>query len=202
MFETMADSLKPMMPLISLVGSTASLGITSYFWFVKANREKARLLCDSVPHVTFVDLHQCTDETRWLNFQLGLVVVNESSLPNAVLNAKVFAKSKKNGLQEMTDVRPVPGTNFPVNLPPMQSGMLKLEWYLSLPYSESAENSGDPAAMVKSYLKENWTASEELRVQLQGLHGQCFTCTVPLVGSHMSTSIRERVLMQERSRAA
>lgn len=203
MLESAADAIRPMLPLMSMVGSTVSLGITSYFWFVKMNRERPQLHCEAVEHASYIDLDQCTSEERWLNFRVSMVVANESTLPNAVMHVDVQVKPKAEGRWvSVPRVRPVQGSNFPVNMLPLQSGLLTVEWEMSFPYLEAAEQHPNPADSVAGYLQHYWESSEQITIQLKGLRNTSFTHQVKLLGSRMSSSIRHHLDVTQLRRAA
>lgn len=189
MFEQMSDVMKPLIPLLSLAGSTVSLGVTSYFWFVKMNRERPQILCESLEHGSFIDLDRAVEEIRSLHFRLALVVVNESILPNAIVRAEVIAPQAEAGHQPPLP-RPVAGSSFPLNLLPMHSGLLTIEWEQSFGYLNNVEANEDPASIVEGYLKHYWKSSTDVTVALRGLRGTSFRFPIKLVGSRMSSSVR------------
>ncbi|MFO0814285.1 MAG: hypothetical protein U0796_13750 [Gemmatales bacterium] len=189
MFEQAAEAMKPMIPLLSLAGSTVSLGVTSYFWFVKMNRERPRLLCESMEHASFIDLDRAEGDFRSLHFRLALVVVNESILPNAVVKAEVHAP-EGDAKNQPPSPRPVAGSNFPLNLLPMQSGLLTIEWQQTFGYLDDIEARPEPADIVEVYLEQYWKSSSEVTVKLRGLRGTSFRFPVKLEGSRMSSTVR------------
>ena len=118
MLESVVELLHPMMPMASFVGSSASVAVTGYFWLVKMNRERPQLQFEVVDHASFVDVGPATTTEQWLHFRLALVVVNNSTLPNAVLGIKVNVMPKQSAVwKEAERVRPVRGSVFPLNLP-------------------------------------------------------------------------------------
>jgi hypothetical protein len=199
MLDSIVHAVQPMMPAVSFVGSAASVGVTGYFWFVKMNRERPNLQAEGVEHVSYVDLGQATDDVRWLCFRLGMVVVNESALPNAILNASVHVMPKgSEGWVEVPNVRPMKGSPFPVNLPALQSGSLILEWEMSFPYLTEVEESNDPAGIVEGYLRHNWERPECVAVEIRGVRRKTFTELVSIAGSRMSSSVRYHLEMSQR----
>jgi hypothetical protein len=190
MYEQITDMVKPLIPLLSLAGSTVSLGVTSYFWFVKMNRERPQLRCESLEHGSFIDLDHAEDEIRTLHFRLALVVVNESILPNAVVRAEVIAPQSDTHHQPPAP-RPVAGSSFPLNLLPMHSGLLTMEWRQSFGYLAEIEACTEPGDIVDGYLKHYWKDASGVTVTLRGLRNTAFRFPVKLQGSHMSSSVRE-----------
>ena len=94
MFDALTNQAQSLLPAVSFVGSAASVGVTGYFWLVKMNRERPRLLVEGVDHVSHIDLGTCEGDVRTLCFRQGLVVVNESTLPIAVLGVAVRVRPR------------------------------------------------------------------------------------------------------------
>lgn len=189
MLEQAADVMKPMIPLLSLAGSTVSLGVTSYFWFVKMNRERPRLFCEAMEHGSFIDLDHAEGDIRTLHFRLALVVVNESILPNAVVKVEVHVPGG-DATHQPPSPRPVAGSNFPLNVLPMQSGLLTIEWHQSFGFLDEIEARPEPADIVEGYLERYWKTSTEVAVTLRGLRGASFRFPVKLAGNRMSSTVR------------
>ena len=192
MLESVGQLLQPMMPMASFIGSAASMGVTGYFWLVKMNRERPQLQFEVVEHVSFVDVGPGTSDEQWLHFRLALVVVNNSSLPNAVLGTKVRVMPKQSAVwREAERVRPPRGSVFPLNLPALQSGLVTLEWEMPFPTLANDAEFDAPDKIVEAYLKEHWDFCDHVSVELRGLRGVSFTELVPLHGSRMTSTVRE-----------
>jgi hypothetical protein len=179
------------MPAVSFVGSAASVGVTGYFWLVKMNRERPRLLIEEVDHVSYIDLGDCEADVRTLCFRQGLVVVNESTLPSAVLGASVRVRSRA-GKQWHTveGVRPSPGSTLPLNLPSLQSGQLTLDWEVLFPVDNLAEALESPDRVIAAYLEKHWAVPDQVTVEIRGVRGKSFAADVPLRDSRMTSTVR------------
>jgi hypothetical protein len=165
---------------------------------VKMNRERPNLQIEGVDHVSHVDFAHGTAEEQWLNFRLGLVVVNNSTLPNAVLGTVVKVMPRGAGSWQLVEgVRPARGSAFPVNLPALQSGLVTLEWEMRFPALET-EGMERADEIVAAYLTENWKFPDRVTVDVRGLQGKTFTAPVTLGGSRMSATLREHFEMQAR----
>ncbi|HKB01936.1 MAG TPA: hypothetical protein VKD90_06930 [Gemmataceae bacterium] len=200
MFENLAQQIQPLLPVVSFAGSAASVGVTGYFWLVKMNRERPRLQLEVVDHLSYVDLGNCAEDERWLCFRLGLVVVNESSLPNAVLNVGVSFMPRKTGTWlEVEGVRPVRGSTFPLNLPALQSGLLTIEWDMKFPVLNDAEDRDGPQEIVDAYLQKHWKLPDRVAVVVRGVRDKAFATEVPLTGSRMSSTVRAYLEVQQPS---
>jgi hypothetical protein len=195
-FDSFADHVQHLLPAVSLVGSAASVGITSYGWLVKMNRERANLQIEGVDHVSHVDFAHGTAEEQWLNFRLGLVVVNNSTLPNAVLGTTVKVMPRGSGSwQPVEGVRPARGSAFPVNLPALQSGLLTLEWEMRFPALAETDGMDRADDIVAAYLTTNWKLPDRVTVEVRGLQGKSFTGLATLGESRMSATLREHFEM-------
>ncbi|WP_029630730.1 hypothetical protein [Zavarzinella formosa] len=192
MLDTLGQHFQPILPIVSFLGSAASVGVTGYFWLVKMNRERPQLQFELVEHASHIDVGPATAEEQWLNFRLALVVVNNSSLPNAVLGTRVRVMPRGSGnWQEAEHVRPARGSAFPLNLPALQSGLITVEWEMRFPALSTEIDSESPERIVEAYLKENWDFADHVSVELRGLRGKSFTEMVPLHGSRMTATVRE-----------
>jgi hypothetical protein len=189
--DALTQQAQSLMPAVSFAGSAASVGVTGYFWLVKMNRERPRLLIEEVDHISYIDLGTCENDVRTLCFRQGMVVVNESTLPSAVLGASVRVRSRV-GKRWLTidGVRPAPGSTLPLNLPPLQSGLLTIDWEVPFPVDDPAEAMESPDRVIAAYLEKHWTTPDRLTVQIRGVRGRSFAADVPLRGSRMTSTVR------------
>jgi hypothetical protein len=191
MMDALTQQAQSLLPAVSFVGSAASVGVTGYFWLVKVNRERPRLLVEGVEHVSHIDLGTCEQGVRTLCFRQGLVVVNESTLPSAVLGASVRVRSRAGKQWQTVDgVRPAPGSTLPLNLPPLQSGLLTLDWEVPFPADDRAEAMEAPDWVIAAYLEKHWAAPDQVTVEIRGVRGKSFAAEVPLRGSRMTSTVR------------
>lgn len=198
MLESLTQQAHSLLPAVSFAGSAASVGVTGYFWFVRVNRERPRVLVEGVEHLSHVDLGACEEGVRTLCFRQGLVLVNESTLPSAVLSVGVRVKPRRGGKgQSVAGVRPAPGSSIPLNLPPMQSGLLTIEWEIQFPYLDRAEDLEAPDRVVDAYLEEHWATPDRVAVEVRGVRSKSFTAHVPLRGSRMTSTIRTYLELQK-----
>jgi hypothetical protein len=188
--DALTHQFQSLLPAVSFVGSVASVGVTGYFWLVKMNRERPRLLIEGVEHVSYVDLGPCEGDVRTLCFRQGLVVVNESSLPSAVLGATVRVRSRAGDWVTVDGVRPAAGSTVPLNLPPLQSGLLTIDWEVAFPFDAAAEALESPDRVIDAYLEKHWSASDRVTIEIRGVRGKTFAADVPLRGSRMASTVR------------
>jgi len=189
--DALTHQAQSMLPAVSFLGSAASVGVTGYFWLVKMNRERPRLLIEGIDHVSHIDLGTCEGGVRTLCFRQGLVVVNESTLPSAVLGASIRVRSRgKKEWLALENVRPAPGSTLPLNLPPLQSGLLTLDWEVPFPADDRAEAFEDPDRVIGAYLEKHWAAADRVTVEVRGVRGKAFATEVPLRGSRMTATVR------------
>jgi hypothetical protein len=188
--DALTHQVQSLLPAVSFVGSVASVGVTGYFWLVKMNRERPRLLIEGVEHLSFVDLGPCEGDIRTLCFRQGLVVVNESSLPTAVLGVAVRARSRAGGWAAADGIRPAPGSAIPLNLPPFHSGLVTLDWETAFPYDAAAEALESPDRVIAAYLEAHWAVPGQLTVEVREVRGRVFAADIPLRGSRMASTVR------------
>ncbi|HJZ94543.1 MAG TPA: hypothetical protein VKE40_27000 [Gemmataceae bacterium] len=198
MIDELTQQAQSLLPAVSFVGSAASVGVTGYFWLVRMNRERPRLVVEGVDHLSYIDLGANTEDERQLCFRLGLVVVNESTLPSAVLSAAVRVMPRPLGTwQEVEGVRPARGSTLPLNLPPLQSGLLTIEWEVGFPMLNEAEDLDGPDRIVEAYLERHWKLPDRVSVEVRGVRGRSFTAEVPLRGSRMTSTVRNYLELQK-----
>jgi len=157
--------MESMMSLVSLGGSTASFFATFYFWLVKANRERPNLQ----PHVLDREffLGNSNPDSRQIGFKVGLVIANNSTLPNAVLGAKASLRGTKGQWVEVGYLSIDKQTSLPLNVPPMTTVLLRLLGHLTFPYAADLED-GNKA--VGNYLRKHIAEPRKLRVELHSLN--------------------------------
>jgi hypothetical protein len=190
-FDALTHQAQSLLPAVSFVGSAASVGVTGYFWLVKMNRERPRLLVEGVDHVSHIDLGTCEGNVRTLCFRQGLVVVNESTLPSAVLGAAVRVRPRLGkDWQVMDGVRPAPGSTIPLNLSPLQSGLLTIDWEVPFSIDDRAEGLEEPDRVITAYLEKHWAAPKQVSVEIRGVRGKSFATAIPLRGSRMTSTVR------------
>ena len=158
----------------SFAASLFSSLATAYFWLVRAHRERPCLK----PH--FADkeffLGSSRDNVRQIGLKLGVIVANYSSLPNAILGARLWVRLPE-GWQELTNVAFDKQTPQPFNVPSLQTVLLRLNATLSFPYQEALEEGNKT---VGNYLNRFLTPSRDIRIELRRLgdEADCHTLTL------------------------
>lgn len=139
----MSFDLETLREYVALFGSLIAVASTFYFWLVRANRERAQLAAHIVAPLTGCVLMNEDYETQrrvdpgqgqvCAKYFLSLAIVNNSSLPNALIGVKVWMQvyGGESGLQltwKAMDVQPIhPETSlFPINLSPLSTAALPL----------------------------------------------------------------------------
>ncbi len=170
---------------VALVGSLIAVASTLYFWLVRANRERAKLTAHAVSPLTgCVLMNEDYETQRRVNpgqgqvcakYFLSLAVVNNSSMPNALIGAKVFlplrSKTSPSPTWTEMDVRHLQADTplFPINLSPLST--------CSLPLAISAAIDG---TLDGGFAGRAITAGEALpspipiRIELKGVGDQVF----------------------------
>jgi hypothetical protein len=153
-----------MMPIASMIGSALTAAWTAYFWLVRIKRERPDLRAFFVEHETF--LAHSTVEHRHVGVKLGLIVANYSTLPNALLGIRLWARQKNGGWMAVENITFDAKTPLPFNVAAMQTVLVRVAGRIAFPIVDDFE--GTPTAM-SSYLDRNLAAKCEIGVELRGL---------------------------------
>ncbi|QDT06863.1 hypothetical protein K227x_52840 [Rubripirellula lacrimiformis] len=167
---------------VSLGGSLLAVSSTFYFWLVRANRERPDLGIHPIGDLTGCALMPMEDgeafrrigmppERTFLKYWLHLAVVNNSTLPNALLGAKVWLKMN-DGVWQAMDVSHVEAdqTLFPANIDPMTTISLKMALAGRINHEAGDGFAGRAAAGGDALMR-----SVPIRVELLGLNERTFT---------------------------
>ncbi|GAB5516318.1 hypothetical protein [Rhodopirellula baltica] len=123
---------------LSLMASFFAVASTFYFWLVRANRERAKLVACTVTGLRGTMLMAMEDTATYrrvapgeneivLKYWLNLAIVNNSSLPNALLGIKVWVKFTDGRWHAMDVASADPGADlFPQNIDPLTTAGMKL----------------------------------------------------------------------------
>lgn len=154
------------MSWMSLAGSVFSTACTVYFWFVRARRERPKLTAHLLEHEFF--LGQGRAETRTIGVKLAVVVANGSILPNAVIGARAWLKTADGAWESVEGLTTDAQTPLPINLPPQQTGILRLTGRITFSTHADLESQRpSAAAYVAQYLRR----PVEIEFETLGLNG-------------------------------
>jgi hypothetical protein len=181
----------------SLCGSVIAVLSTFYFWLVRSNRERPNLEIHPVSDLegclilfnedseTYQRLRPGKQE-HCVKYWLRLAVVNNSSLPNAILGVRVWLQ-RRNGDWQPMDVRhQTPNEDLiPINIDPLTTASLKLS--LAMLYSAEIQNdfAGRAAAAGDALPREI-----PIRIELTGLGERQFGKTFSDSGNGLKRSLR------------
>ncbi|SMP40238.1 hypothetical protein SAMN06265222_101415 [Neorhodopirellula lusitana] len=189
----------------SLGGSALALASTMYFWLVRANRERAQLTVHPIKDICGrVVLHQeClsvyhrllpADKRYCVMYWLHLAVVNNSSLPNALLGARISLQLGNGEWREMDVQHEAPDTElFPVNIDPLTTCSLKLALATITPDCEFQNDFAGREALAGDMLPRQ----VPIRIELQGLQDRIYKAELLDSGNGLS-----RTVVQPRAAAA
>lgn len=167
------------MSTVSLAGAAFSTLTTVYYWLVRVRAERPRLTCDLVDRELFLGAQ--TAETRQIGLKIGLAVANGSSLPNAVLGARMWARPREGEWFEVEKVSFDKTTSRPINVPAMQTAFLALSGCLTFPYANELEQGAGKT--LTGYLNRFLGCPREIKVELKGLNDRRFVSIAALDGS-------------------
>lgn len=123
---------------LSLMASFFAVASTFYFWLVRANRERAKLVACTITGLRGTMLMAMEDTATYrrvapgeneivLKYWLNLAIVNNSSLPNALLGIKVWVKFTDGRWHAMGVASADPEADlFPQNIDPLTTAGMKL----------------------------------------------------------------------------
>lgn len=165
--------------LVSLLCSAVALGSTCYFWLVRNNRERQNLQVhalgpltgrmvlfqqDSYPYDNLA--HPECD--YWIRYEVTVVVVNNSTLPNAALSLRAWLANQHQEWQPAHCRHAAENSQLPINLAP--SSTTRLDLILYLPVSDRGSTSQDRADQAIAAL----SPERRVRLQAQTLSGRKF----------------------------
>ena len=156
--------------IISLAGSAFSTATTAYFWFVKARREQPDLSAHLLDHEFFLSLGK--SESRLIGCTLGVIYANNSILPDAILGLRLWVKTVDGGWKLMEDVICDSSTALPLNLPPQQTGILRLTSQLHFSRDAELESESNIAA---AYLNSHIASPRQFKLETLGLNDHVAT---------------------------
>jgi len=169
----------------SLGGSMLALASTFYFWLVRANRERSRLAVHPIGDMQGTALMAMddvetyrrlspTDDQMCVKYWLHLAIVNNSSLPNALLGARVWLWLASGEMREMDVRHESPDQDlFPANLSPLTTVSLKLALAATIDKVEDNSFAGRAAAAG-----DLLPPQIPIRIELEALQGQKFVCEI------------------------
>jgi hypothetical protein len=156
--------LSTMMSWTSIAGAAFSTITTAYFWLVRMRGERANLKCEVVEREWI--LSNSTAEVRQLGLKLGLVTINGSTMPNALLEIRAWVQRADGSWLELEKISYDKSTPRPINLPPMHTAPITILGYLGFPYTVELEQGNKT---VSAYLERFLTQPRRLRIELKGI---------------------------------
>jgi hypothetical protein len=155
-------------------------------WLVRANRERANLTAHSVAPLTgCVRMNEDYETMRRVNpsdgevcakYYLSLAIVNDSTLPNALIGARVWLQFRSDDVKfgeawKEMDVRHVQSETslFPINLPPLSTCSLPLAIAAAI---QGSMDGGFAGRGIKA--SEALPAPNPIRIELRGVNDPFF----------------------------
>lgn len=188
---------------VALGGSAIAMASTVYFWWIRSDRERPRMVVQSLLPMTGWVLCNDDYETQRrvgpgmgevvAKYRLKLVVVNQSLLPNAALALRVSLQLN-DGSWRVMDVAGIDGdlSPFPKNVSPMTTQCFDLALAMAINgtlrggFAEREAAAGDALP-----------PRIPIRIELLGLNEQVFSFTLTDQGQGLS-----RTETQSQCRAA
>jgi hypothetical protein len=157
--------METLLAVASFGGSVFSTLATFYFWLVRARGERPNLKPYAIDREFF--LGASNPQTRQIGFKLDLVVANYSTLPNALIKAKLQLRGRGENWVDVGGLAFDKQTPLPFNLPSLTTVLLRLNGTLSFPYAPALE---DGNKTVGNYLRENLAEPRVARIELHSLN--------------------------------
>jgi len=167
--------MESLLAYASFGGSAFSTLATFYFWLVKARAERTNLKPYAVDREFF--LGTSNPQMRQVGLKLGMVVANYSTLPNALLKAKLQCRGRGDQWLDVGGLTFDKQTPLPFNLPPLHTTLLRLNGTLSFPYANALEDGNKTLA---NYLREHLAEPRMVRVELHSLNDRVDTIEIAL----------------------
>jgi hypothetical protein len=151
---------------VGLAGSALSTLTTLYFWLVRMRRERPSLRPYLVDNEFFLGIGR--DDVRQIGLKIGVIVANDSVLPNAILDARLWARVR-DGWEEVGRLAFDKQTPQPCNIPPLQTVLLRLTGTLSFRYQDELEKGSET---LRNYLNSLLAQPRELKLELRHMNEQ------------------------------
>lgn len=166
---------------ISISGSLIALSTTLYFWLVRSNSERPNLSLSVLKPLTGSVIHPFDDsypfhflqgyqDGNWVRYFLDMALVNNSTLPNAVLgfSGEILGKD---GEWIPVHCRAQDESLLPASLSPMSTTGIKLVLYI--PTTESGGNNQQRVEIANQILNSD----QKIRLQIHALGESVFEFT-------------------------
>ncbi|MCA9052647.1 MAG: hypothetical protein KDA75_02365 [Planctomycetaceae bacterium] len=151
--------------LLSLAGSIFSTVCTAWFWFVRVRRERPNLTAHLLEHEFF--LAHGGGDSRTIGCKAAVVLANNSILPDAVLGARLSVLSSSGGWLPLDGLVADAHAALPINLPPQQTGVIRLTGRLAFPWDPDAEGT---RTALQTYLARNVATPIQMQLETLGLN--------------------------------
>jgi hypothetical protein len=146
---------------VGVAGSAVSMLTTCYFWLVRMKQERPCLRPYLVDKELFLGASR--DDNRQIGVKLGIIVANYSVLPNAILGARLWARTH-DAWQEVGGLAFDKATPQPFNVAPLQTVLLRLNGSLWFAYQDALEEGSKTVAnYVAHHLRQPLQWKLELR---------------------------------------
>ena len=180
------ENFQTISQIVSLSGSAIALASTAYFWLVKVNRERPAMVVEPVGSVTGsviipradIESYQAIkprDDQVLVGYWLNLAVVNNSVLPNAII--EVSAKVRLNDEGWVTarsslfsqDAETAPDS-LPINVAPLSTARVPLALKLAMRGDDSGLGNRERTDMATNALAEG----NSIEITIKGVRNTSF----------------------------
>ena len=171
---------------VGVAGSAMSMLATLYFWLVRVRDERPSLTPYFLDKELFLGMSR--GDTRQLGLKVGVVVANDSILPNSILGVRMWVRVR-DGWLEVGNVTLDKQTPMPLNLPARQTTLVRVTGTLSFPYQDALEQGSKTEA---NYANAFLTQPLEFKVEIRHLRDlpETHVITVPAPSPEAATGLR------------
>ena len=172
--------------IASLSGSAIALASTTYFWLVKVNRERPAMVVEPVGSVTgsvllpraHSDSYQAIrprEDQVLVGYWLNLAVVNNSVLPNAIIEVSAKVRLNDEGwVSARTNLfsndAQTPAESLPINVAPLSTARVPLALALAMRGDDSGLGNRERTDMATSALAEG----NSIEITIKGVRNTSF----------------------------
>ena len=172
--------------IASLSGSAIALASTTYFWLVKVNRERPAMVIEPVGSVTGSILiprahsqsYQAIkprEDQVLVGYWLNLAVVNNSVLPNAIIEVSAKVRLKDEGwvpaqarlFSENAEIAP---DTLPINVAPLSTARVPIALTLAMQGDDSGLGNRERTDIAEAALAEG----NSIEISIRGVRNTSF----------------------------
>ena len=172
--------------IASLSGSAIALASTTYFWLIKVNRERPAMVVEPVgsvegsvlvprAHTESYQAIRPREDQVLVGYWLNLAVVNNSVLPNAIIDISAKVRLNDEGwVSARTNLfsnnPETPAESLPINVAPLSTARVPLALSLAMRGDDSGLGNQERTDMATAALAEG----NSIEITIKGVRNTSF----------------------------